>query len=124
MLKGPLEALNVRVMGSGERAVVLSHGFGGDQSQWAKILPSLVSDFKVILFDMAFAATVNPSHFDFDRYTSLSAYALDLLEISEELEIRKCMYVGHSVSGMIGCIASMEKPHLFEKLVLLAASPR
>lgn len=117
-------ALNVKVIGSGNRVLVLSHGFGGDQSVWQCILPYLASNFKVILFDMVFSGTVNPNHFDFDRYTSLSSYATDLITILEELEVEKCLYVGHSVSGMVGCIASIQRPQLFEKLILLCASPR
>eukprot|EP01018_Ginkgo_biloba_P021130 Gb_15091 [translate_table: standard] len=121
---GLVDALNVRIIGSGERVVVLSHGFGSDQSVWQYILPSLVGDFKVIVFDMVFAGTVNPNHFDFDRYTSLSAYAADLLTILDELKVEKCSYVGHSVSAMVGCIASIKRPELFQKLILLGASPR
>ncbi|KAH9327358.1 hypothetical protein KI387_007536, partial [Taxus chinensis] len=119
-----LEALNVRTMGCGKKTLVLSHGFGGDESAWNKILPSLATNFKVILFDMAFSGNVNPNHFDFDTYASLSAYATDLLTILEELKVEKCFYVGHSVSAMVGCIASIQRPQLFEKLVLLCASPR
>eukprot|EP01018_Ginkgo_biloba_P021127 Gb_10936 [translate_table: standard] len=124
MESGLLDALNVKVIGSGERVVVLSHGFGTDQSVWQYILPSLVGDFKVIVFDMVFAGTVNPNHFDFDRYTSLSAYAADLLTILDELKVEKCSYVGHSVSAMVGCIASIKRPDLFQELILLGASPR
>ncbi|KAH9327359.1 hypothetical protein KI387_007537, partial [Taxus chinensis] len=116
-------ALNVKVIGSGNRVLVLSHGFGGDQSAWNKILPYLVTNFKVILFDMVFSGNVNPTHFDFDTYTSLSAYATDLLAILDEIKVEKCLYVGHSVSGMVGCIASIQRPQLFEKLILLCASP-
>nr|ABK23563.1 unknown [Picea sitchensis] len=120
-----LEVLNVRVTGSGERVVVLSHGFGGDQSMWKDILPYLVPDFKVIVFDLVFAGSVDPKHFDFDQSSnSLAAYADDILAILEELKIDRCMYVGHSVSGMLGCLASIKRPELFERLILLGASPR
>ncbi|GLJ04918.1 hypothetical protein SUGI_0006450 [Cryptomeria japonica] len=121
---GVLEALNVKVIGCGDRTLVLSHGFGGDQSVWNKILPSLSKKFKIIVFDMVFSGNVDAKHFDFERYTSLSAYAADLLTILEELKVEKCLYVGHSVSGMVGCIAAIQRPKLFEKLVLLCASPR
>ena len=120
-----IEALNVRVFGSGERILVLSHGFGGDQSMWKDILPYLVPDFKVIVFDLVFAGSVDPKHFDFDQSSnSLAAYADDILAILEELKIDRCMYVGHSVSGMLGCLASIKKPELFKRLILLGASPR
>nr|ACN40675.1 unknown [Picea sitchensis] len=120
-----IDALNVTVNGSGERILVLSHGFGGDQSMWKHILPYLLPDFKVIVFDMVFSGSVDPKHFDFDRYTdSLSAYADDLLAILDELKADKCVYVGHSVSAMVGCLASIKRPGLFERFILLCASPR
>lgn len=119
-----LGVLNVKVIGSGKRSLVLAHGFGADQSVWQYILPYLVPHYKVIVFDMVFSGNVDPNHFDFDRYTSLSAYAADLIAILDELEVEKCFYVGHSVSGMVGCLASIERPELFETLILLCASPR
>eukprot|EP01018_Ginkgo_biloba_P034434 Gb_14437 [translate_table: standard] len=96
---GLLEALNVRIIGSGERILILSHG----------LVP---------------IRSVNPDNFDLRRYSSLDAYVDDLLVVLDELNIDKCVYVGHSVSAMIGCIASVRRPNLFEKLVLLGASPR
>nr|ABK22456.1 unknown [Picea sitchensis] len=119
-----LGVLNVKIIGSGKPTLVLAHGFGSDQSVWQYILPYLVAHYKVIVFDMVFSGKVDPKNFDFDRYTSLSAYAADLLSILDELKIDKCLYVGHSVSGMVGCLASIERPELFERLILLCASPR
>lgn len=121
---GMLGCLNVKVLGSGNRIIVLAHGFGSDQSVWQYILPYLVANYKVIVFDMVFSGNVDPKNFDFDRYTSLSAYATDLLAILDELQVQKCSYVGHSVSGMVGCLASIKRPELFERLILLCASPR
>nr|7UKB_A Chain A, alpha/beta-hydrolase [synthetic construct] len=123
-MSGLLEALNVRVVGSGERILVLSHGFGTDQSVWQRILPYFLRDFKVVLYDLVCAGSVNPDNFDFNRYSSLDAYVDDLLAILDELNIEKCVYVGHSVSAMIGCLASIRRPALFQKLILLGASPR
>jgi len=121
---GLLGILNVKVLGSGKRILVLAHGFGADQSVWQYILPHLVAYYKVIVFDMVFSGSVDSKHFDFDRYTSLSAYATDLLTILDELKVEKCLYVGHSLSGMVGCLASIKRPELFERLILLCASPR
>eukprot|EP00253_Pinus_taeda_P026807 PITA_26807 len=119
-----LGVLNVKVLGSGKRILVLSHGFGADQSVWQYILPYLETHYKVIVFDMVFSGNVDSNHFGFDRHTSLSAYVADLLAILDELKVEKCLYVGHSVSGMVGCLASIERPELFERLILLCASPR
>lgn len=120
-----LERLNVRVVGAGEKVVVLSHGFGTDQSAWQRILPYLVRDHRVVLYDLVCAGSVNPDYFDFRRYTTLDAYVDDLLDILDALRVERCAaLVGHSVSAMIGVLAAIRRPALFAKLILIGASPR
>ncbi|XP_010556448.1 PREDICTED: strigolactone esterase D14 [Tarenaya hassleriana] len=119
-----LEALNVRVVGSGDRVMVLAHGFGTDQSAWHLILPFFTHTYRVVLYDLVCAGSVNPDYFDFNRYTSLDPYVDDLLCILDSLQIHRCFYVGHSVSAMIGILASIRRPDLFSKLILIGASPR
>ena len=119
-----LEALNVHVEGTGQRYLVLAHGFGTDQSVWQRILPSFTPNYRVILYDLVCAGSVNPDFFDFRRYTTLDAYVDDLLNILDALRVDRCAYVGHSVSAMIGILASIRRPELFSKLILLGASPR
>lgn len=118
-----LEALHVRVVGTGDRILVLAHGFGTDQSAWQRILPYL-NHYRVIMFDLVCAGSVNPDYFDFRRYTTLDAYVDDLLNILDTLGVNRCAYVGHSVSAMIGLLASIRRPDLFTKLILIGASPR
>ncbi|KAG6424739.1 hypothetical protein SASPL_115159 [Salvia splendens] len=118
------EAHNVRVIGSGQQTIVLAHGFGTDQSVWKHLVPHLVDDYRVILYDNMGAGTTNPDYFDFQRYTSLDGYACDVLAILDELQVQSCIYVGHSVSAMIGLIASISRPDLFSKILTISASPR
>ncbi|CAL9186526.1 unnamed protein product [Musa hybrid cultivar] len=119
-----LEILNVRVVGGGERVLVLSHGFGTDQSAWNRVLPYFQRDYRVVLYDLVCAGSVNPDHFDFRRYTTLDAYVDDLLAILDALRVDRCFFVGHSVSAMIGILAAIRRPELFLKLILVGASPR
>ncbi|XWS21286.1 hypothetical protein CRYUN_Cryun30bG0042700 [Craigia yunnanensis] len=119
-----LEALNVRVVGSGEKILVLAHGFGTDQSTWQRIIPLFTPYYRIILYDLVCAGSVNPDYFDFTRYTTLDAYVDDLLNILDALGVDRCAYVGHSVSAMIGILASIHRPELFSKLILIGASPR
>ncbi|XP_050206998.1 probable esterase D14L [Mercurialis annua] len=118
------DAHNVKVIGKGERILVLAHGFGTDQSVWKHLVPHVVDDFKVILYDNMGAGTTNPEYFDFERYASLEGYAYDLLAILEEFGVASCVFVGHSVSAMIGAVASITRPDLFSKLIMISASPR
>ncbi|KAL0377873.1 UNVERIFIED_CONTAM: putative esterase KAI2 [Sesamum radiatum] len=117
-------AHNVRVLGSGQQTIVLAHGFGTDQSVWKHLVPHLVDEYRVVLYDNMGAGTTNPDYFDFERYSTLEGYAHDVIAILEELQVQSCIYVGHSVSAMIGVIASITRPDLFSKLVAISASPR
>ncbi|KAJ1414514.1 Alpha/Beta hydrolase fold [Sesbania bispinosa] len=118
------EAHNVKVLGSGSRCLVLAHGFGTDQSVWKHFVPYLIDDFRVVLYDNMGAGTTNPDYFDFERHSSLEGYAYDLLAILEELQIDSCIFVGHSVSAMIGAVASISRPDLFTKIIMVSGSPR
>lgn len=118
------EAHNVRVIGEGPETVVLGHGFGTDQSVWRHLVPHLTVElnYKVVLYDVMGAGTTNPDFFDFDRYSTLQGHAFDLLAILEELQVTKSIFVGHSLSCMVSLIASIIRPDLFVKLVMLSAS--
>lgn len=121
-----LEAHNVTVVGRGEEVLVLCHGFGTDQSVWKYVIPHFVDEFKLILFDTMGAGTTDPDCFSANkhRYSSLYGYADDLLAILDELHVDSCVYIGHSVAGMVSCLASIERPDLFSKIIMLSSSPR
>ncbi|KAH7520281.1 probable esterase KAI2 [Ziziphus jujuba] len=118
------EAHNVKVLGRGQEFVVLAHGFGTDQSVWKHLVPHLVEDYRVLLYDNMGAGTTNPDYFDFERYATIDGYAYDLLAILEALQVQSCIFVGHSLSAMVGLVASVVRPDLFSKIVTLSASPR
>lgn len=118
------EAHNVQVLGTGQQLVVLAHGFGTDQSVWKYLVPHLVDDYRVVLYDNMGAGTTNPDYFDFERYATLEGFAYDLLAILEALQVQSCIFVGHSLSAMVGVIASVTRPDLFSKVVMLSASAR
>ncbi len=104
--------------------MVFAHGFGCDQNMWRYVAPRFEDRYKVVLFDHIGAGNSDLSAFDPQRYTSLVAYADDVLEICRELDLRDVVFVGHSVSAMIGVLAAAEEPDRFSKLVLVGPSPR
>ncbi|KAL9245827.1 hypothetical protein vseg_019432 [Gypsophila vaccaria] len=118
------EAHNVKTLGTGNQVIVLAHGFGTDQSVWKHLVPHLVDSYKVILYDNMGAGTTNPDYFDFERYSTLEGFAHDLLAILEECGVQSCIFVGHSLSAVVGALASILRPDLFSKLIFIAASPR
>lgn len=118
------KAYNGLVTGSGEDVVVISHGFGTDQTAWQAIRPWLDARFRVISFDLAGAGPNGAMTYDRKRHRSIFGFADDVIDILDELNIRNCLYVGHSVSGMIGAIAALTRPDLFRKMAMIGASPR
>lgn len=118
------EQFNGRRSGTGRDVAVLSHGFGTDQTAWAALRPWFEQRFDVVTFDLAGCGPHGADTYDFERHSSMFGYADDLIDILDELDVSRCTYVGHSMSGMIGTIASIARPDLFERLVLIGASPR
>ncbi|QCD92139.1 esterase/ lipase [Vigna unguiculata] len=117
-------ALNARTLGLGTETIVFAHGFGTDQSVWDKITPFLAEHYKVVLFDWPFSGAVDPTLYDPFKYSSLEAFADVLVTLMDQMDLKAITFVGHSMSGMIGCIASIARPDLFKRLILLGASPR
>jgi sigma-B regulation protein RsbQ len=104
--------------------MVLAHGFGCDQSMWRHLVPALENDFRLVLFDHVGHGAADASAFDRNRYQSLDGYADDILKICEALAIHDAVFVGHSVSAMIGILAAKKDRARFSSLVLIGPSPR
>ncbi|MFD8425009.1 alpha/beta fold hydrolase [Streptomyces sp. NPDC059466] len=103
--------------------VVLAHGFGCDQNMWRLVVPLLAPDFTVVLFDHVGAGRSDLSSWSERRYSTMSGYAEDVLEICRDLALGPVTFVGHSVSAMMGVLAAAREPDAFAGLVLLAPSP-
>ena len=114
---------NVRVFGKGSQSMMFAHGFGCDQNMWRFVTPAFENDYKIILFDYVGAGKSDKSAYNRERYSSLHGYAQDVLDICEELQLKNIVFVGHSVSSMIGLLAAIEQPQHFEKLIMVGPSP-
>ncbi|MET8096542.1 alpha/beta hydrolase [Streptomyces sp. NPDC005236] len=116
---------NVAVTGNPRgRTVVLAHGFGCDQNMWRLTLPALTEDYRVVLFDYVGSGRSDAAAFSAARYASLSGYAQDVVEVCEALDLRDAVFVGHSVSAMIGVLAADMAPDRIGAHVMLAPSAR
>jgi sigma-B regulation protein RsbQ len=104
--------------------MLFAHGFGCDQNMWRHVAPAFADDFHVVLFDLAGSGGSDLASYDHDRYSTLHGHAADLLELCEELDLHDVTFVGHSVSSMIGVLASAQEPDRFARLVLVGPSPR
>jgi sigma-B regulation protein RsbQ len=106
------------------RAIVFAHGFGCDQNMWRFVAPEFEGDHRVIVFDYVGAGGSDLSAYDPERYATLDGYAQDVVELAERLDLHDAVFVGHSVSSMIGVLAAQRAPGRFGKLVLVGPSPR
>ena len=118
-------AFNVREFGDpAGRPMLFAHGFGCEQGMWRHMVPEFAETHRVVLFDHMGLGGSDLSFYDPDRYSSLDAYATDVLRICDELGLQGGTFVGHSVSSMVGVIAARREPDRFSELVLVCPSPR
>lgn len=114
---------NVKVSGKGTQALMFAHGFGCDQNMWRFVAPVFEEDYKIVLFDYVGSGKSDLAAYDANRYASLEGYARDVIEICDALDLKDVIFVGHSVSSMIGALVSVERPELFKDLVMVVPSP-
>jgi sigma-B regulation protein RsbQ len=104
--------------------MIFAHGFGCDQAMWRHVAPAFADTHRIVLFDHVGAGASDLTAFDRTRYARLEGYATDVLEILDRLALPAAVFVGHSVSAVIGVLAAVERPELFDRLVLVCPSPR
>jgi sigma-B regulation protein RsbQ len=122
---GVIERNNVVLSGVRHgQPMLFAHGFGCDQHMWRHVAPAFEDRYRVVLFDHVGAGRSDLSAYDREKYSSLQGYASDVLEICRDLELHDVVFVGHSVSAMMGVLAAVEDPSRFAKLVLVGPSPR
>ncbi|TVT40209.1 alpha/beta hydrolase [Hymenobacter setariae] len=121
-----LRRSNVTITGQGSPApaIVFLHGLGSDQTSWRRLAPAFEDRYQVLLLDLVGAGSSDLAAYDYAKYGSLHAHADDLLAVLHELDLYNVVFVGHSISSMIGVLAAIKEPKRFGRLVLLAPSPR
>ena len=115
---------NVKVLGRGTQPMLFAHGFGCDQNMWRLVTPAFEDDYRVVLFDYVGSGGSDLGAYDAQRYATLDGYAQDVLDICETLDLRDVIFVGHSVSSMVGVLAANQQPDRFAHLVMVGPSPR
>jgi sigma-B regulation protein RsbQ len=124
-MPGSVRRNNVMLHGPEDgQPIMFAHGFGCDQHMWRYVWPAFANDYRVVLFDHVGAGGSDVRAYDPKRYSSLQGYAADVLDICHELELRDVVFVGHSVSSMIGLLAATADRGAFARLVMVGPSPR
>ncbi|KZE38725.1 sigma factor sigB regulation protein rsbQ [Bhargavaea cecembensis] len=119
-----MERNHVTISGSGERTLVFGHGLGCDQTVWERVAPAFENGWRVVLFDYVGSGRSDRSQYRPSDYNSLEGYARDVIEIIDALDLKDAVFIGHSVSAMIGTLASIKRPEAIGKLIMIGPSPR
>lgn len=115
---------NVKISGREDgQPLLFAHGFGCDQNMWRYVTPAFANNYKIVTFDYVGHGGSDSRSFSLEKYGTLDGYAEDVLEICRTLDLAEPIFVGHSVSSMIGVVAAIREPGLFAKLVLVSPSP-
>jgi sigma-B regulation protein RsbQ len=120
---GLRERHNLNVLGDGPMTLVFAHGFGCDQNMWRFLAPEYASRYRTILYDLVGSGRSDLAAYDRTRYGSLRGHALDALEIIEAHATGPVVFVGHSVSAMIGLLAGLEAPGRIAAHAMIGPSP-
>ncbi|KEF33137.1 Hydrolase [Marinobacter nitratireducens] len=115
---------HVLIRGAGAHTLVFAHGFGCDHMVWSEVAPAFEKDYRVVTFDHVGCGLSKRGSFRDERHSSLKGYALDLLDIVDDISEEPVTVVGHSVSGMIGCLAASMLPNRFRQVITINPSPR
>jgi sigma-B regulation protein RsbQ len=118
-----LQRNHVKLSGRGTQPMLFAHGFGCDQNMWRFVAPAFEDAYRVVLFDHVGSGNSDLRAWRRDKYARLQGYADDVLEICRELALEDVVFVGHSVSAMIGVLAAVAEPRRFARLVLIGPSP-
>ncbi|MDN7245134.1 alpha/beta hydrolase [Planococcus shenhongbingii] len=113
---------NVRCSGQGDKVLVFAHGFGCDQYVWDDIAPAFETKYRVVLFDYVGSGRSDKKAYSKERYSTLHGYKQDLIELCDALNLKNVVFIGHSVSSMIGALAAIDRPELIKDLIMIGPS--
>lgn len=122
----PIKKNNVVMKGNlyARETIIFSNGFGTEQAVWEHVMAPFLADYRIILYDLAGSGKADMQSFSPLKYDSLRSYADDLVDVCERMFVKDAIFIGHSVSGMVGMLAAIQAPQLFSKMVFIGASPR
>ncbi len=103
--------------------MIFAHGFGCDQNMWRLLQPVYATRYRTVIFDLTGSGQSDLSAYDPTKYDTLDGYATDVLEILDEVGGEPAIFVGHSVSAMIGMLANIRAPQKFVAQIMVGPSP-
>ncbi|WP_052810545.1 alpha/beta fold hydrolase [Variovorax paradoxus] len=113
----------IRADGRGPATLFFAHGFGCDQNMWRLLEPEYRGRYRTVVFDLVGSGASDLSAFDTHKYSTLEGHARDVAEIVKEYREGPAVFIGHSVSAMIGALADLANPGLIAAHAMVSPSP-
>ncbi|WLR41248.1 alpha/beta hydrolase [Bacillus carboniphilus] len=104
---------------SSKPSVILIHGFLSSSFSFRKLIPLLMNHFNIISIDLPPFGLTEKSPSFVHSYRNMSNVVIQLLE---KLNIRRAIFIGHSMGGQIALYTAKYRPQLVDRLVLLCSS--
>lgn len=105
--------LHYREIGEGQPMVIL-HGLFGSSDNWQTHAKKLAEYYRVILVDQR-----NHGHSDWSDEFSYELMSQDLLELFQELNLKKVILLGHSMGGKTAIQFTQKHSEFIEKLIVI-----
>ena len=121
--EGLKQKFHINTKGSGDKTILFAHGFGCDQNMWRFLAPDFEEQYQTVLYDLMGCGQSESKLYDFERYSNLQGHADDLIDIISHYSQTPVVFIGHSVSAIVGMLAAIKRPDLFSEQVMVGPSP-
>ncbi len=98
--------------------IVLIHHLAGNAKSWFNQIPYLSKDYQVIAYDLrGHGRSAEPK-----QAFTMDDLADDLFLLLQELGIKKCSIIGHSIGGMIAPIFALKHGSMVDALIIVSGA--
>ena len=113
-----MSILNLEVSGSGEKAILFLHGWGGNKDSFNNITNILKYNFKIVKIDLfGFGKSLFP-----ENISDIYDYALKLFIEIEKYNLKEIIIVAHSFGGRLALILASFFDLKINKLILIGCA--
>ena len=100
------QLISYNVFGNGETTLVFVHGWSGDSRYWRYQIPYFSQKYRVVTVDFAGHGNSEQNR----KVYSLEAFGQDIKAVVEDVNAKKVILIGHSMSGEIVAEAARLMP--------------
>jgi len=100
------QLISYNVFGKGDVTLVFVHGWGGDSRYWRYQIPYFYKKYRVVIIDLAGHGNSEQNR----KVYTLEAFGQDVKAVVEDVNARRVILIGHSMSGEIVAEAARLMP--------------